>query len=622
MEMEFQQRTGRKTMTAREMSAFIKIELETELGLAIQDTTAHDFDEEEFLRARRVYAEGYAIVGTPLGSGTWDEAQDKRLEELGWSERDRHAVAGVLKFYCLPGGGRAALEQRLQEMGIDASPVALETAQCLRFRAREQAQHLAMRFVEPRVRDSINPVETLLKLADAPPSPVSPVVPPVAPAVASAVEPESLFVINHPMRLSEVANQVCDDLVQSKRWREPASQQRRIVQSFIWMTGDKPVGAYTQTDVSQFKRDLIKLPCDFRPKTYWDQPFAQVLAQLGPVESGKERSQKTINRDLSTMSSFVAGMQAAGYWKPRIQNGGLDFATLQDAVSESEDGGRVPWTEQHLQKIFSSPIWLGNAGPHKRLIEAEYIGRNVYQDAAYWVLILIYYTLGCRDEICGLLLEDVHLDEPVPYITIQNNSLRLLKRRARNREIPVHPEILRLGFDKYVRKLRAAGETILFPELYMLAGKKGGDQFYPRAWVHISNWLAARMSIPLAANDKEADIHSIRTFGASILDQSAVNQNIVKDIMGHARTGVTATKYQKRTLALGMQSTLGERLSVLMLLPNVTEGIHAQADVNLLPMALRSRVGQERARKKRVSSSTASRIGPGGGSDASKDTRP
>jgi integrase len=291
-------------------------------------------------------------------------------------------------------------------------------------------------------------------------------------------------------------------------------------------------------------------------------------------------------------------MVKAGLWKACQANTKvLDFATLQDRIEEDEeDTLRMPWREAHFSLIFASPLYTGNQGPKKRLLE----GTDVHHDAAYWVPLLIYYSLGTREEICGLELADVEIDAPVPYIYIRKNAVRDLKRKARKRKVPVHPELLRLGFREYVEALRNAEQTLLFPELYANEAKFGGAQFYAICWTFLMNWLSDRIDIPKTLKNKEADIHSIRTFGASLLDQAAINQNVVKDIMGHARTGVTATAYQKRDRVVAEETTLEERLTVLeTYLPRLSGNIPARR-LSIMPVTLRSRCGSSRSRKVRT----------------------
>ena len=94
--------------------------------------------------------------------------------------------------------------------------------------------------------------------------------------------------------------------------------------------------------------------------------------------------------------------------------------------------------------------------------------------------------------------------------------------------------------------------------------------------------------MPLGTGGKLADFHSIRSTALSQLDRHQINQNIVADIAGHARQGVTAQTYQDLVASGGLDEALREKLLVLEQLPDPTRGLVA-SPVHRLPVALRSR---------------------------------
>ena len=137
--------------------------------------------------------------------------------------------------------------------------------------------------------------------------------------------------------------------------------------------------------------------------------------------------------------------------------------------------------------------------------------------------------------------------------------------------------------------MRADGATELFPELWVNAVKRGGDQYRAIVWDKLVVWLKSQGTvIPVGINGKAADFHSIRSTVLSLLDRADINQNIVKDIAGHARQGVTAGTYQDLIASGGLDEALRERLIVLERLPDFLAGI-APCTPKLLPLNLRSR---------------------------------
>ena len=67
-------------------------------------------------------------------------------------------------------------------------------------------------------------------------------------------------------------------------------------------------------------------------------------------------------------------------------------------------------------------------------------------------------------EACGLMICDIDL--AISEIKIRHNKVRRVKNEPSNRELLIHPEILRLGFGEFVEQQKALGHEILFPELY------------------------------------------------------------------------------------------------------------------------------------------------------------
>lgn len=175
----------------------------------------------------------------------------------------------------------------------------------------------------------------------------------------------------------------------------------------------------------------------------------------------------------------------------------MNFAGATISIKEgSHPDLRPVWTKEHLRCLFSSPLYTGG-GPCKQRLKPSKNSARIWHDAAYFAPLLWYYTHACREEICGLETADVYTDAPVPYIFIRNNKTRGIdgelageKRAARRRKIPLHPELLRLGFLNYVEEMRVAGHAEVFPELYLQPKKRGArKRKLPCSVNTAANWL-------------------------------------------------------------------------------------------------------------------------------------
>jgi hypothetical protein len=79
------------------------------------------------------------------------------------------------------------------------------------------------------------------------------------------------------------------------------------------------------------------------------------------------------------------------------------------------------------------------------------------------------------------MVDDIIFDREgcKPYIHIAANAQRRIKNPQSKRNIPIHPELIRLGFLDYVRKIKALGYKLLFPDLYFPSSRSPlGNRFY------------------------------------------------------------------------------------------------------------------------------------------------
>jgi hypothetical protein len=78
------------------------------------------------------------------------------------------------------------------------------------------------------------------------------------------------------------------------------------------------------------------------------------------------------------------------------------------------------------------------------------------------------------------MVDDVILDNgDIPYLHIAKKEQRRIKNPQSQRNVPLHPEVLRLNFIAYVKAIKALGYRLLFPDLYSPSTSSPlGDRFY------------------------------------------------------------------------------------------------------------------------------------------------
>ncbi len=125
-------------------------------------------------------------------------------------------------------------------------------------------------------------------------------------------------------------------------------------------------------------------------------------------------------------------------------------------------------------------------------------------------------------------MTDVRREEGVDYLAIEPGEGRRLKTNSSQRRIPLHPELLRLGFLVFVEQRRTARDSRLFPELR--AGKYG---LVTAQWSKY--W--GRHARDLGITDKRKTFHSFR-HGWKDAARAVMSEEHHDAITGHSNGSV------------------------------------------------------------------------------------
>lgn len=564
-----------KVRSASEVKDLINGVIDLTLGIATQGYFDPATSNEQVDAACLVNADFHDLAARHGGIAGMDEADEARLRSDG---RDSDHLGHLRRLIRSSGSGSvisdATLQTRLEHIGV--RPIAETSAQdrLLMHGAISEGQRRAAFFNDPRVTSSGDPLHYLLtqggtltaprqSVAGAPAAKGAP-----SRAPTGTVTPTEQRPVGSAL-LSSLIDPIIADIVRAGNWTQGVGDDAsRLMKQFVWMVGDKPCLEYSQLDLAKFRNALWAMPKTVRVQSIWHLPYNEAIKQFPKLTDVNKRANKTLNKDLSYMSTFAKEMVAVGHWPENFIN---PLGLAATVTRQQKSSGRIPWKPAHLETMFRSPIYVGNAGSQRRLKE----GGVVYHDAAYWMPLLGAYQLGRRDEHAGHHATDFVFDHGTPHMLIYPNQLRNLKTEDSGRFLPIHPRLLDLGIREFVEAAIARGETPLFPELWLNAVKRGGNQYYSVSWRKLVEWLRAQpgIDVPKTSAGKEADFHSIRSTGLSQLDRADINQNIVADIAGHSREGTTARSYQNLLASGGLEDVLQERLKVLKRLPDYALGL-------------------------------------------------
>jgi len=207
------------------------------------------------------------------------------------------------------------------------------------------------------------------------------------------------------------------------------------------------------------------------------------------VEKGRELhlptiAPKTVNGVYMGLMKTIFAWGVREQWLPANPLAGL---LADDDVAEAEK--RDPFTPEQLRTIFHSAPWSPrNESPR---------GKPLH----FWGPLIALFHGMRRGEIAQLDASSIAEVEGFPVILIRSGGGKRLKTPNARRMLPVHPELIRMGFLAYARRQREAGEKKLFPGEEPNARGQWGDGF--------SDWFS-RSIRNLGIKGTRLGLHSFR----------------------------------------------------------------------------------------------------------------
>jgi integrase len=250
-----------------------------------------------------------------------------------------------------------------------------------------------------------------------------------------------------------------------KATHQVMGQERGTVRRFLEACGDRPVDGYHRGDISAFLDTLRRLPNTYgkSPKDK-DRRLADIIAEADA--KGAERlTDKTVKRHLSALSQFFRYAMDCGHIGNQVRRDLVDDHRFREERGARDQ--RDAWTPEELKKLFSSPVWTGCLSKARRSTP----GKQIIRDARFWLPVLALYHGARLEELADLYRRDVWCDAGTWAIRIvetegnPESGDRRLKTENAERVVPLHPEVIRLGFPEYVAEYAPGADDPVFPDL-------------------------------------------------------------------------------------------------------------------------------------------------------------
>jgi integrase len=151
---------------------------------------------------------------------------------------------------------------------------------------------------------------------------------------------------------------------------------------------------------------------------------------------------------------------------------------------EEDQSERGPFVTSELQVVFDAPLFTSHEWP-----------MGARGAAGVWLPLLSLFTGARQSELAGLKASNIREDEatgtPLMYIVSDRRTGRRLKTKSSERVIPIHPQLIKLGFLTLVaERRRESADAWLFP---LVSPEKGraGVKAWSKWWVAIceNEWV-------------------------------------------------------------------------------------------------------------------------------------
>lgn len=233
---------------------------------------------------------------------------------------------------------------------------------------------------------------------------------------------------------------------------------------------------------------------------------------------------KTVNKYLQILSTVL---RHAGRLK-WITGNPAEGLGLRD--TRREDEIKPPFSSEEIKKVFLA-------------IQAEkkYFYDNGHHER-YWLPLLGMYTGARVNELAQLSTTDVIIDNGIPAlkITSAGDDSKRLKSESARRTIPIHNDLLTLGFLVYVQNTRSSGHARLFPALK--SGPNGYSHYFvSRHFSGKNGWL--RKTIPDISEG--VTFHSFRHTITTMLKNAEQPERLIEEILGHKHSSLAMGLYGK-----------------------------------------------------------------------------
>lgn len=281
------------------------------------------------------------------------------------------------------------------------------------------------------------------------------------------------------------------------------------IRRFTELIGDLPVNMITAAHIRDFKDAMLQFPAMSRGRVFQGLTTSQILARIKELPDSadiKRLSPRTVNdKVLAAVGAVLAWAKSNAYIEFNPTSG------IKVKSRKVHADQRLPYSVDDLNVIFRFPIFTVHERP-----------QGGGGEAAKWLPLLALFTGARLEELGQLTSDDIQEERGVTFFDLTSTEEgKSRKTESSKRRVPVHPELVRLGFLKYAE---AVGEGHLFLDLAFYRGKRT---------VLWSKWWG-KYARDNGITDRRKVFHSFRHCAKLAMREGGVEEQVSDAITGHA----------------------------------------------------------------------------------------
>lgn len=265
---------------------------------------------------------------------------------------------------------------------------------------------------------------------------------PVAPAGDSILDIFDKFALENPKK------------VDTDRLR----QQRRDLTLFLDVVGRRaPMSAITRAAVRDFKQLLLRYPVKASESGAFKGMTLQQAVEHNTKVGKPTLTDATVNRYLGSLGAFCRWAVAHDYLS---ENPTTDMLLAKGTANPT-----FSFTSDQLNAVFKMPLFTGCADPDS-WTGTRKPGPHLIRDHRYWLPLIMLFSGARNGEVAQLQVVDVRQlhGRWIMHITTEGKgAAKRVKTEGSMRVVPIHSELIRLGFLDYHAAQAKAGHAALFP---------------------------------------------------------------------------------------------------------------------------------------------------------------